>query len=242
VQSVVTHELGHFFGLGEDYEDAKATMYISTRHGEIHKRIVTKNEGAVMTALYTDEISTSDDRTEARGGCGRAQLARTGSPSSAWIGFVVAALGLGLYAVARRARPTEQRALVQAGRAAPGRRLRRVGAWLTAAGLITSLTPPTVEAATDEAFSRGDAEVEIVDSKPRWVDGLVETELTYRVTTCHVATCPVGDQRIVALGGKLDGVIQMVGPFAIPQVGTRVALGLRDGRGLMQTLRLNLQP
>jgi hypothetical protein len=242
VQSVVTHELGHFFGLGEDYEDAKATMYISTRHGEIHKRIITKNEGAVMTALYTDDVPGVGDPAEARGGCGRAQLARTGSPSSNWIGFVVAGLGLGLYTAARRARATEQRALVRAGRAAPARRLRRIGAWLTTAGLVTSLAPPTVEAATDQAFSRGDAEVEIVKSEPRWVDGLVETELTYRVTTCHVAHCPEGDQRVVALGGKLDGMVQLVGPFALPQVGARVALGLRDGRGLMQTLRLNLQP
>jgi len=242
VQSVVTHELGHFFGLGEDYEDAKATMYISTRHGEIHKRIVTKNEGAVMASLYTEQVAASDDPAQARGGCGGAQLARSGSLSSTWIGFIVAGLGLGLYTAARRARATEDRARVTSGRAASARRLRRVGGWLTAIGLVTALTPPTLEAAADEATPRGDAEVEIVNSEPRWIDGLLETELTYRVTTCRVTNCPQGDQRVVALGGKLDGMIQMVGPFAVPQVGARVALRLRDGRGLMQTLGLNLQP
>ena len=33
VQSIVTHELGHFFGLGEDYDDTRTTMYIATRPG-----------------------------------------------------------------------------------------------------------------------------------------------------------------------------------------------------------------
>ena len=242
VQSVVTHEMGHFFGLGEDYDDSKATMYISTRHGEIHKRIVTKNEGSVMATLYAGDVAASDDPAEARGGCGGAQLARAGSPSSAWIGFVVAGLGLGLYTAARRARAMDHRARVSARHAVAARRLRRVGGWLTAIGFLTALAPPTVEAAAEEAVARGDAEVEIVKSEPRWVDGLLETELTYRITTCHVANCPEGDQRIVALGGKLDGMMQLVGPFAVPQVGARVSLGLRDGRGLLQTLRLNLQP
>lgn len=239
VQSVLTHELGHFFGLGEDYEDAKATMYVSTRHGEIHKRVVTKDEGGVVAALYTDETSASDDSTEARGGCGGAQLARSGASSSAWIGFVVAGLGLGLYAAARRARSAEP-ARVQLW-ARRSRRVRRVGGWLTVIGLFTSLCPPTVEAASDEA-PRGDAEVEIVRAEPRWVDGIVETELTYRVTSCRVANCPEGDQRIVAMGGRIDGVTQIVGPFAMPEVGARVSVGLRDARGLLKTLRTTFQP
>jgi hypothetical protein len=241
VQSVVTHELGHFFGLGEDYEDGKATMYISTRHGEIHKRVVTKNEGTVLSALYTDAVATSVDSAEARGGCSGAQLARSGASSSTWIGFVVAALGLGFYTAARRARAMEQRVRVTVGRPTAARRLRRIGGWLTAVGLVTSLTPPNVEAA-GEPSARGDAEVQIVKSQPRWIDGLLETELTYRVIACHVATCPQGDQRVVALGGKLDGVVQIVGPFAVPEVGARVAVDLRDARGFLQNLRLNLQP
>jgi len=240
VQSVVTHELGHFFGLGEDYDDAKATMYVSTRHGEIHKRVVTSGEGAVISALYAPETAASDDPAQARGGCGGAQLARPGSTSSAWMGFVVAGLGLGLYAAARRSRAQAPARVRIRSRAA--RRLGRAGGWLTAIGLFTLLCPPVVEAATEEGPARGDAEVEIVKVEPRWVDGIVETDLTYRVTTCHVANCPEGDQRAVAMGGKMDGLTQVVGPFATPDVGARVSIGLRDGRGLMKTLRANFQP
>ena len=239
VQSVVTHELGHFFGLGEDYDDTKATMYVSTRYGEIHKRIVTRTEGTVMSALYTDGVDAADDGAT-QGGCGGAQLARAGSASSTWIGFIVASLGLGLYAAARRSR-TEEPAHAPV-RARRSRRLARVGGWLTVIGLVTSLSPPAVEAASEDAPSRGDAEVEIVGAEPRWVDGLVETELTYRVTSCHVASCPEGNQRVVAMGGKLDGVTQIVGPFAMPSVGARVAVGLRDARGLLKTLRTTFQP
>jgi hypothetical protein len=233
VQSVITHELGHFFGLGEDYEDAKATMYVSTRYGEIHKRVVTKDESNVIAALYTEGGSSGE--AETRGGCAGARLARPGSAPSGWIGFVVAALGLSLYAMARRTRFSGQSSVA-------ARRTARVGGWLTVVGLVTSLAPPTVEASTDATSPRGDAEVEIVRAQPQWIDGLVETELTYRVTACHVASCPDGDQRVVILGGKLDGVTQIVGPFGLPKVGDRVAVGLRDHRGLLKTLGLTFQP
>lgn len=240
VQSVITHELGHFFGLGEDFDDLKATMYVSTRFGEIHKRIVTKGEGIVMASLYTNEVAPSEDPAQVRGGCGGAQLARAGSPPSTWIGFVVAGLGLGLYAAARRARAQEP-ARVRL-RTVRSRRLARAGGWLTVLGLVTSLCPPVVEAAPEEAPARGDAEAEIVKAEPRWVDGLVETELTYRVTACHVTRCPEGDQRVVAMGGSIDGVSQTVGPFAMPDVGARVAIGLRDARDLRKTLGIIFQP
>jgi hypothetical protein len=242
VQSVITHEVGHFFGLGEDYDDQKATMYVSTRYGEIHKRVVTEGEGSVMATLYGGDVAGSSHATEARGGCEGAQLARSGSLSSAWMGFVVAGLGLGLYAAARRSRAEEKPIPVRVASRRSARRMRRLGGWLTVIGFAAALKPPTVEAATDEGPARADAEVEIVKAEPQWVDGIVETALTYRVTTCHVANCPEGDQRTVALGGKLDGVTQIVGPFGMPEVGARVSVGFRDGRGLLKTLRSTFQP
>jgi hypothetical protein len=242
VQSVITHEVGHFFGLGEDYGDENATMYVSTRPGEIHKRVVTKDEGSVMATLYAGDVAPSSDATQARGGCGGAQLAPPGSPSSAWIGFVVAGLGLGLYAAARRSRADQKQVPVRVASRRSARRMRRLGGSLTVIGFAAALAPPAVEAATDEMKARGDAEVEIVKAEPQWVDGIVETALTYRVTACYVANCPEGDQRVVALGGKLDGVTQIVGPFGMPEVGARISVGLRDGRGLLKVLRSTFQP
>jgi len=84
--------------------------------------------------------------------------------------------------------------------------------------------------------------VQIVGVEPRWVDGVVETELTFRVTTCHVALCPDGDQRVTAFGGKLDGVTQVVGPYAVPQIGTLTTVALRDGRGLLKALTPIFKP
>jgi hypothetical protein len=195
-----------------------------------------------MATLYAGDVAPGSDATEARGGCSGAQLARLGSLSSAWVGFVVAGLGLGLYAAARRSRAEAKPVPVRVASRRSVRRMRHVGAWLTAIGFAAALTPPTVEAATDEAPPRADAEVEVVKAEPQWVDGIVETALTYRVTPCHVANCPEGDQRTVALGGKLDGVTQIVGPFALPKVGARIAVGLRDGRGLLKALRSTFQP
>jgi hypothetical protein len=53
---------------------------------------------------------------------------------------------------------------------------------------------------------------------------------------------PEGDQQVVAMGGRLDGMTQIVGPFAMPEVGARVSVGLSDAQGLLKTLRTSFQP
>lgn len=52
VQSIVTHEAGHFFGLGEDLSDSKATMFIRSAPCETHKRGLTAGDQAAMSDLY----------------------------------------------------------------------------------------------------------------------------------------------------------------------------------------------
>ena len=49
IQSVVTHELGHFFGLGEDFAETEGTMYVSTRPGETHKRVLKPSDAEAVT-------------------------------------------------------------------------------------------------------------------------------------------------------------------------------------------------
>ena len=240
VQSVVTHELGHFFGLGEDYDDTRATMYFSTRPGEIHKRILMPGDSDVVTGLYAS-APVADKSVP--GGCGRAQLAPRPPSTASWIGFASAALGLLLLASSRRSRVAERRVRALApSHPSRSRRIARFGGWLTVVGLGAFLSPPDLEAAPDTQAVRGDADVEVVAATPRWADGIVETDLTYRVTTCRVANCPEGEQRTVVIGGTLGGVTQIVGPFAVPRQGARLAIRLREHRSFYQMLSPTFRP
>jgi len=226
LQSVVTHELGHFFGLGEDYDDGSTTMYYRTRAGEIHKRLITKGDSDVIGALYAE--GASDTTPSGDVGCGRSQLARgRGSPPS-WMGLAVAALGLALLGIARRARTEQVRVRALAPRRRVGaRRWARFGGWLSGFGFIALLAPVKLDAAPDVQRLRGDADVDVIAVAPRWADGIIETELTLRVASCRIAQCPQADQHTVVAGGTLGGVTQVVGPFAVPAVGARLGADLR---------------
>ncbi len=67
LQNVLTHEVGHFWGLGEDYEDPRATMFSCTSACEVHKRELTPGDRKLVTDLYAG--------VEPSVGCG-ARLAR----------------------------------------------------------------------------------------------------------------------------------------------------------------------
>ena len=51
-----------------------------------------------------------------------------------------------------------------------------------------------------------------------------------------------GETRTVLAGGSLDGVTQVVGPFAVPQKGARLQLSLREPRGFYQILNPIFKP
>ena len=101
LQNVVTHEVGHFFGLGEDMDDATSTMYYCTSRCETHKRVLTNDDTTVMNVLYAPSTAT-DGSPASAGGCGGARIApRGGLTASAWM---VATAMLGLALRRRRAR------------------------------------------------------------------------------------------------------------------------------------------
>jgi hypothetical protein len=67
--SVATHEMGHFFGLGDDMTDETTTMYFRTGRCETHKRILADADREVITSLYEEPEAPPEDATSNRG-CG----------------------------------------------------------------------------------------------------------------------------------------------------------------------------
>jgi hypothetical protein len=101
LQNVVTHEVGHFFGLGEDMDDASATMYYCTSRCETHKRVLTNDDATVMNVLYAPSTAGEGSSASA-GGCGGARLAPRGGLAAS--GWMVATALVGLALRRRRAR------------------------------------------------------------------------------------------------------------------------------------------
>ena len=76
LQNVATHEAGHFFGLGEDYDVKTATMYYTTGRCETNKRVLQTSDETVMDSLYVaGEPDGASDPTASTGkGCGGARI------------------------------------------------------------------------------------------------------------------------------------------------------------------------
>jgi MYXO-CTERM domain-containing protein len=76
LQSVATHEAGHFFGLGEDFDAKPATMFYTTGRCETNKRVLQASDETTMTALYlsNDMSASSDDAESDAKGCGGARI------------------------------------------------------------------------------------------------------------------------------------------------------------------------
>jgi len=63
-QNVTTHEAGHFFGLGEDFTERRATMFLSIDQCETHKRVLAVTDTTALGTLYAE----SEDPAEATAG------------------------------------------------------------------------------------------------------------------------------------------------------------------------------
>jgi hypothetical protein len=67
LQNVITHEVGHFFGLGEDGDDLNATMFFKTGKCELMKRDLEPLDTSTMAGLYVQDTRSSEAETAA--GC-----------------------------------------------------------------------------------------------------------------------------------------------------------------------------
>ncbi len=96
LQNVLTHEVGHFWGLPEDFEDRGSTMYSCTSACEVHKRLLAHTDVHALQQLYG---------TAPQGGCGGARFSRAPTGSGLGTAAVAAALGvIGLLWGGRRRR------------------------------------------------------------------------------------------------------------------------------------------
>jgi hypothetical protein len=59
-QNVATHEAGHFFGLGEDMVEQKATMFLSIGQCETHKRELALTDVTAVKTLYAETASAEE--------------------------------------------------------------------------------------------------------------------------------------------------------------------------------------
>jgi hypothetical protein len=97
--SVLAHEAGHFFGLGEDRDDGLNTMFECTGRCETHKRDLASDDIGAIDSLYA--VEGSEEATQASVGC---NLSRTPPPDAS-----IAVTMLGLLAMYRRRRTASRR-------------------------------------------------------------------------------------------------------------------------------------
>jgi Matrixin len=95
LENVLTHEFGHFFGLGENFEDSRATMFSCTSACEVHKRDLSSVDRDAITTLYAPA-------PEATVGCGAAQFSQ-GRGALAGESALAVMLGLSALVALRRA-------------------------------------------------------------------------------------------------------------------------------------------
>ena len=97
LQSVATHEAGHFFGLGEDFDAKPAAMYYTTGRCETNKRVLQNSDESTMNVLYlaSSKQASADDPNAASSakGCGGARIGQGQTSGSAPVLSLVGLLG-----------------------------------------------------------------------------------------------------------------------------------------------------
>jgi len=111
LQSIATHEAGHFFGLGEDFDLKQTTMYYTTGRCETNKRVLQASDETTMNALYlaspAQATGGEDPSTETSvKGCGGARIGQGRTRGSVPVLSLVGLLG---FVVWRRRRSSVAR-------------------------------------------------------------------------------------------------------------------------------------
>ena len=203
LQNVLTHELGHLLGLGEDMTDVDATMYAFSQPGETGKRDLEVVDKDSIASLYDEEFES-----ETEGGCGGAAIA--GYDGEAW---VWAALGFGALGLVMRRRATRNAAL---SATALGALALFVGAASTEPGAqAVSLDGQAVAMTVDSAESAWEGGVIVTHLSLHGIDG---SNVSHQVN-------------VKALGGQVGDLVQVVGHALPPRVGDSLRIRLTAGNG-----------
>jgi Matrixin len=192
LEDVLTHEAGHFFGMAHAPLYPSDTMFPTAARGETIKRTLKPDDEAGIVALYPP------------GGSASCAASPEGSSPAGLAAFGLLALGLGALAF-RRARGFR-------GKAAAG------AATLAAAGLLFPV--PFGSTRTGPAALSAELAPVITASETRWEGGLAVTRLDLSFCEGTAATC-ADRASVEVLGGRRDGVTQMVGDVPVPLVGER---------------------
>jgi Matrixin len=204
LQNVLTHELGHLLGLGEDMTDTDATMYAFSQPGETGKRDLEVVDKDSIAALYDEEFEA-----EMQGGCGGAAIA--GYEGEAW---VWAALGFGALGFAMRRRATRSAALSLTA--------------LSALVVFVGASNPSPSVNDGVAFLGADGSVPMTvqSSDSAWENGVIVTRLGLRGTDGANVTHEV---TVKTLGGQVGELVQVVGHVLPPQIGDSLRIRLGTG-------------
>ncbi|MET0413258.1 MAG: matrixin family metalloprotease, partial [Polyangiaceae bacterium] len=207
LQNVLTHELGHLLGLGEDYEDEYATMYAFSQPGETIKRDLEPVDVDSVVSLYIEPIDNSS------AGCGGATIAAQNS--EAWLWTALGLLGVG--AVMRRRSVRAAAAGVSV-----------LGALVIGMSTSSSLPSKGVLFAGDtvhEGLALNALPSVVTGAEARWEDGLIVTKLTLRT---QPATGAAQELSVETLGGQVGDLVQQVGHVRPPIVGDALTLRFDD--------------
>jgi hypothetical protein len=216
LQAVVTHEVGHFLGLGDEGDIDEATMFSVTARAETKKRDLSADDESGLQSLYMDPADGTV--TDGVASCAAGRPGR--GTRSSWCAAI--AVGLGAWLVTRR-------------RAAGRRR----GAAAGALSLALFAAVPTGQSSVSPP--RHLARVSSVQS--RWDGGIVVSRVAVEVTSCEGAGagCAAGTHEVEVLGGTIAGLRQVVGHEDAPSAGDLVTtlwdngrLSLVAGRGTSQ--------
>ncbi len=80
LQNVLTHEVGHFLGLPEEREDKQATMFATSRAGEVLKRDINATDRHAVGELYEEPPAQEEEAV----GCGGATIATRKPGRTGW--------------------------------------------------------------------------------------------------------------------------------------------------------------